>query len=432
MADEHTNLCASCHTAIAKYRCPRCETRTCSLSCVQTHKSQTGCSGKRDRTSYVPMKEFGINQLTSDIQFLEEGVEKKINAERMNTTRNGNDSNGSLHQHRHQHHHRAHLSRGERIAKWAFNRCQVTVHNLATGMQRQQENRTSWDGKQKHMLWTVQVAFGVNKDAQTVLLHRMADTLLLDDIIQNACKRLKSNQSTDTTSSSSSSSSASQTIAHILLRRIDSPANAPIYYDLLRDMPLYMALQAKTIIEYPTIIVAYNDHVIPEHWQLVACPYSIDKQQDEHMNTTCETNTENNEQCQTSTPLLDNNTTTTTTNDDDGDPCDENDKELVRTFEVQEPDSNDEGDSNTTIGMKDPEPELHDGNAAITCSLGNLHSLVAYSDTDEEEEEEQEEQEEQEEEEEEEAANTTEQSTSSDETTLWPPSKRQKTSVITS
>jgi hypothetical protein len=65
MTDEQINLCTSCHTATAKYRCPRCETRTCSLSCVQTHKSQTGCSGKRDRTGYVSMKEFGVNQLAS-------------------------------------------------------------------------------------------------------------------------------------------------------------------------------------------------------------------------------------------------------------------------------------------------------------------------------------------------------------------------------
>jgi hypothetical protein len=40
------------HKQTPKYRCPACSTRTCSLECVQKHKSW-GCSGKRDPTSYV-------------------------------------------------------------------------------------------------------------------------------------------------------------------------------------------------------------------------------------------------------------------------------------------------------------------------------------------------------------------------------------------
>jgi hypothetical protein len=40
------------HKSIPKYRCPACSTRTCSLECVQRHKSW-GCSGKRDPTSFV-------------------------------------------------------------------------------------------------------------------------------------------------------------------------------------------------------------------------------------------------------------------------------------------------------------------------------------------------------------------------------------------
>ena len=40
------------HKNVPKYRCPACSTRTCSLDCVQRHKSR-GCSGKRDPTAYV-------------------------------------------------------------------------------------------------------------------------------------------------------------------------------------------------------------------------------------------------------------------------------------------------------------------------------------------------------------------------------------------
>ncbi|RKP06458.1 hypothetical protein THASP1DRAFT_10426, partial [Thamnocephalis sphaerospora] len=50
--------CQQCNEKPFKYRCPRCGWRTCSLPCSRTHKQATGCSGQRDRTKYVPMKQF--------------------------------------------------------------------------------------------------------------------------------------------------------------------------------------------------------------------------------------------------------------------------------------------------------------------------------------------------------------------------------------
>jgi len=47
-----TNLCAICHTAVPKYKCPRCSKRTCSLPCVNKHKTWSRCDGLRDATAY--------------------------------------------------------------------------------------------------------------------------------------------------------------------------------------------------------------------------------------------------------------------------------------------------------------------------------------------------------------------------------------------
>lgn len=51
-----TNLCSICHISTPKYKCPRCNIRTCSLPCITRHKTRSDCSGVRDATAFVPRK----------------------------------------------------------------------------------------------------------------------------------------------------------------------------------------------------------------------------------------------------------------------------------------------------------------------------------------------------------------------------------------
>jgi hypothetical protein len=53
-----TNLCSVCHVSAPKYRCPRCQMRTCSVPCIKRHKARSDCSGTRDATAYVPRKKL--------------------------------------------------------------------------------------------------------------------------------------------------------------------------------------------------------------------------------------------------------------------------------------------------------------------------------------------------------------------------------------
>lgn len=62
--------CMICKENLFKYRCPRCEVLTCSLSCVNKHKKESKCSGKRDKTQYIPLSQFTEGDLISDLQFL--------------------------------------------------------------------------------------------------------------------------------------------------------------------------------------------------------------------------------------------------------------------------------------------------------------------------------------------------------------------------
>lgn len=59
-----------------KYTCPRCSLKTCSLSCTKTHKAEYSCSGTRDPTSFVTLKEFKQGDWGDDFRWLEDGRRK--------------------------------------------------------------------------------------------------------------------------------------------------------------------------------------------------------------------------------------------------------------------------------------------------------------------------------------------------------------------
>ncbi|XP_042858468.1 box C/D snoRNA protein 1-like [Penaeus japonicus] len=66
-------MCSVCAHTAAKYTCPRCGVKTCSLTCVKSHKKDAGgCSGVRDKTVMVLKDEMDNLTLLSDYRFLEE------------------------------------------------------------------------------------------------------------------------------------------------------------------------------------------------------------------------------------------------------------------------------------------------------------------------------------------------------------------------
>ncbi|XP_046543395.1 box C/D snoRNA protein 1-like [Haliotis rubra] len=77
-----TVQCQVCGDNPAKYRCPGCDQRTCSLPCVNKHKLVTGCDGKRNKTAHIAMKDFTDTHLLNDYRFLEDGCRKNNSCQR--------------------------------------------------------------------------------------------------------------------------------------------------------------------------------------------------------------------------------------------------------------------------------------------------------------------------------------------------------------
>ncbi|KAL5033983.1 Box C/D snoRNA accumulation, variant 2 [Batrachochytrium dendrobatidis] len=76
--------CQICLSQAAKYTCPKCRVKTCSLPCVQSHKKLQSCDGKRDKAGYIAKKKYDMACLTSDYCFLEDVSRAADNATRDN------------------------------------------------------------------------------------------------------------------------------------------------------------------------------------------------------------------------------------------------------------------------------------------------------------------------------------------------------------
>jgi hypothetical protein len=60
--------CEVCNNQEAKYTCPRCEVKTCCLTCVNIHKNELGCNGQRNRVAYKRISEFTNLDLLSGMR----------------------------------------------------------------------------------------------------------------------------------------------------------------------------------------------------------------------------------------------------------------------------------------------------------------------------------------------------------------------------
>lgn len=67
-------LCEVCNGNLAKYCCPKCEVKTCKLECLNIHKKELDCTGIRDKTKFIPLRQMTDSDFMSDYCFLEEAT----------------------------------------------------------------------------------------------------------------------------------------------------------------------------------------------------------------------------------------------------------------------------------------------------------------------------------------------------------------------
>ncbi|KAL1408520.1 Box C/D snoRNA accumulation [Vanrija albida] len=161
-ASSRSNACAICSSE-ARYTCPRCSTRTCSLSCSKAHKAEAACSGVRDPAAFVPLKSYTQGTWDGDYAWLEstrrqvaewgQGLSvDEVAAARGGAARGRGGGRGGG---------RAPAKRGRLDGlRWAVSEIGAEVDLLPDGMQRRKTNQSSWNPKTRALFLTVGLAYG--------------------------------------------------------------------------------------------------------------------------------------------------------------------------------------------------------------------------------------------------------------------------------
>lgn len=206
--------CSICARA-AKYRCPKCHHRTCSLACSQKHKLANDCDGKVDVTAYVPRNQLlqhGDNLINRDYSFLS-GIQRDLESTGQQAPRRQNRSDYKL--------------------KKALGQSGANVELLPRGMKRAMENKTMWNAKKKIILWTIE--WHLVDDEKRFLDPRVSAAETLEEA---------SRRHVDVTD------------LHFFLPSVHTPAKYPSAVKLDRNATIEKNLQGRCFIEYPTILLA--------------------------------------------------------------------------------------------------------------------------------------------------------------------------------
>eukprot|EP00793_Prasinoderma_coloniale_P000208 PRCOL_00005718-RA len=314
--------CAQCG-APAKYTCPGCARRTCSLGCVRAHKAVHGCTGKRDRTAFVPLAEFTDAHLASDYTLLEEAA-REGDAAKGRSGRGGrgsaadaDDAEDADELRPPQERPDAALPRALHVLRAAARERGVSLRFMPPGMGRREANTTRLGGKgggkgakgSRTLHWRVELRFARTNGAagseaagcrqgasagETVVLESVDERAAVGAALGAALggcgaavrHRLREYveaheaRAGETAGENAGGAAAEghggdgaragggdgcvhehDTPLRLLLRKELCRADRQVYYALDPRAPLREALVGRTLVEFPTLAVALPEEV---------------------------------------------------------------------------------------------------------------------------------------------------------------------------
>ncbi|PWY94205.1 putative HIT finger domain protein [Aspergillus sclerotioniger CBS 115572] len=167
-----SDLCSICHIQPPKYRCPRCNTRTCSLPCTRRHKLWSQCSGIRDPAAYLRRNELATEAaFDRDFNFIT-GIERSIERAGRDAENRGinvgekagyapgNGGNGNGKRKRGQGGGGGGVTKGEMGFMRRVESAGVKVVRAPKGMSRNRSNGSRWLAKNQCLIWTVEWIMG--------------------------------------------------------------------------------------------------------------------------------------------------------------------------------------------------------------------------------------------------------------------------------
>ncbi|KAK6095956.1 Box C/D snoRNA accumulation [Batrachochytrium dendrobatidis] len=243
--------CQICLSQAAKYTCPKCRVKTCSLPCVQSHKKLQSCDGKRDKAGYIAKKKYDMACLTSDYCFLEDVSRAADNATRDNANSPSLVHANTLHKPARPLSYMQHLLTKECRSRG------TTVKFMSAGMKRHDANQSMYRKKDQTICWTVEWTFVMGESAAQirVLDARVDETCTLKAALERLLADRPGNTIQRHNLKKFCSDSGDHSVSVKLLQE-DIPVNERMQGSGLdTNLTLRQVLQDKTVIEMPRFIV---------------------------------------------------------------------------------------------------------------------------------------------------------------------------------
>ncbi|KAI8081370.1 uncharacterized protein BX664DRAFT_340227 [Halteromyces radiatus] len=243
------NVCQVCNEQPSKYKCPRCDIRSCSVICVKQHKQTQSCSGERSKTHYVSMKDYNESNMMSDYVYLEDMSRQSDNVIRSRLKE------------------KKLIGPAEHRLKMVVKHARemgIIYDMLPAGMSRRKANQTNYSVKMKQLFWTLEFYFCMDDSQERVLEHSCPSAKSLQGVFENMLL-------SDKPQGRNSYATIRHQVRHftetsmndwvIGLKKEGGKRNMFINLTSMLDQPIAECLKGERIIEYPTIYIWMKDHL---------------------------------------------------------------------------------------------------------------------------------------------------------------------------
>lgn len=178
--------CKVCETEEAKYKCPGCLIRYCSVKCNRQHKSETKCSGQRNKTEFVERREYNESTFFSDFSLLQDVSRELDEQEYFQSKLTKTNGKNSIF-----HTDNQHVPLNYR-QKQLLNQCRKRGYNLKFmhGLDRQRRNGSYFNQKLNEIFWTIELrvyppANSADMAVKVIYTRPVSENCKISQIIHN-------------------------------------------------------------------------------------------------------------------------------------------------------------------------------------------------------------------------------------------------------
>ena len=233
-----TSKCHVCKTEEAKYTCPRCFTKSCSLKCCKAHKKEDKCNGKRNQIGFVDIKRFDESVLKSDYHFLN------------NIVRESDAANRDLRSTKRR------KIRG-RVSEFK-KKCEergVDIRIMPEAMEKRQINTSYYDRKRDRIMWHIDWIFKSALDGELRICSKCVDeNSTLKEVIE---MHISSRKKWPGKASVQYRLKQYTSVAYMVLMRkqMYNRNGKPVYIKIEPSARFCDVLKGKKVVEFPEFLV---------------------------------------------------------------------------------------------------------------------------------------------------------------------------------